>query len=116
MAWDFERGGLVEPSPRRDVVGLPDALRRVLGAPGAAYAQGLALGLRGVSQAYGLGWRVEVDDACVVVKRGRAKVRLAHWLTWHELPPWGKKPRNTVEALCLLAGDCPKQSAPPLHI
>jgi len=103
MGWDFERGGLVEPSPRRDMVGLPDALRRVLGAPGAAYAQGLALGLRGVSQAYGLGWRVEVCGAAVRVEaqgKGRGRRRAVVLVRRGEWTCEG----GAVEALCLLAG------------
>lgn len=74
MGWDFERGGLVEAAPRREGQGVGEALERVLCAPGARYAQGLALGLRGVSLAYGLGWTVEARGAAVVVEGGRAKV------------------------------------------
>ncbi len=111
MAWDFERGGLVEPSPRRDVCTLPDALRRVLGAPGAAYAQGLALGLRGVSQAYGLGWRVEVCGAAVRVEaqgNGRGRRRAAVLVRRGDWTCAG----GVVEALCRLG----QESALPLHI
>lgn len=74
MGWDFERGGLVEAAPRREGQGVGEALERVLCAPGARYAQGLALGLRGVSLAYGLGWTVEARGSAVVVEGGRAKV------------------------------------------
>lgn len=111
MAWDFERGGLVEPSPRRDVVGLPDALRRVLGAPGAAYAQGLALGLRGVSQAYGLGWRVEACGAAVRVEaqsNGRGRRHAAVLVRRGDWTCAG----GVVEALCGLG----QESALPMHI
>ena len=74
MGWDFERGGLVEAAPRREGQGVGEALERILCAPGARYAQGLALGLRGVSMAYGLGWTVEARGEAIVVEGGRTKV------------------------------------------
>lgn len=103
MGWDFERGGLVEVAPRKGSTGLAEALGRVLAAPGTVYAQGLAVGLVGVSNAHGLGWRVEVRDGCVIVRRGRASVTLSRWYDWQELPPWGKQPRGVIEALMGLA-------------
>jgi len=109
MGWDFELGGLYEPAQSKSVDGLPDALRRVLGAPGAAYAQGLALGLRGVSMAHGLGWHVEVCGAAVRVDgapRGRGRPRAVVLV---RRGGWTCK-GGAVEALCSLA----QENARPL--
>ena len=79
MGWDFERGGLVEVAPRKGSTGLAEALGRVLAAPGTVYAQGLAVGLVGVSCAHGLGWRVEVVSPVVVRVECRARRGLGSW-------------------------------------